>query len=798
MESSALWRLREKDGKLLRGTGRYVNDIKLPDMLYCALLPSPYPHAVIRKIDVSKALSKAGVVDVLTGEDAKKMMNPLPACADYRPFGWHWRLPEMYPLAVGKVRHVGEPVAAVAATDEYTAYDAVDLIQVDYQPLRPVLTIEEALREEAPLLYEEWGDNIQAHITFRFGDVVSAFAEADKVIKLRWREARQSGFPIEPRGAVAWYMRGENRLVLWSSTQAPSLAQTYIARALGIPTGNVKVIAPDIGGGFGNKLHWWLDLIACLLSIRTGRPVKLFETRRQNFLSQPHQRDVEWHVEAAVKNDGRVLGLKAKLLLDFGIEGTNRGSGAPCIVPASLSTPNAYKLKAIEIDAYGVVTNKSFYCAYRGYGKDKGVKMMERLMNRISIELGIPPEEVRFRNFIHKDEFPYKQITGYIYDSGDYHRVLQQALEKIDITYWRRRKEELKEEGKLIGIGIAFAVEPAGAAIPQSIYSGYEAARVRITPDGTVEVYTGMIEIGQGVKVAIAKAASEALGAKLSDVKVFAESSDYLGSGSYSSRGAIYGVGAVVKASKILRDRITRIVAHIWDARPEDVEVENSLIWLKPDPSKKMHLRELTMKLYHFPGQHRILNEQLIKEGVIPLDTTVSWFSPITAQDPTATYTTVSCSADVAVVEIDPETGAVKILRYVSVHDCGRVIDHEIVEGQVVGGVSQGIGAALYEELVYDEAGNLITSSFADYLIPSAVEMPNVELYHIETPSPFTELGSKGMAEGPAYSSTVAVVNAVEDALSVFGTYVDYIPLKPERIFKKIKNNIKRLGGETI
>ncbi len=786
-DEAALWRLREKDRKLVKGAALYVDDVKLPDMLYCAILPSPYAHARIKKIDVSKALAYPGVAAAITGHELKNMMNTLPACADYRVFGWHWRLPEIYPLAVDKARHVGEPVAAVAAIDKYIAYDAVELIDVEYEPLRPVLSIEDAIRPDAPLLYEEWGDNIQAHVRFRFGDVENVFAAADRIVKLRWREARQSGFPIEPRGVVAWYKKDEDKLVLWSSTQAPSLGQTYIARALGMRSGNVKIIAPSIGGGFGNKLHWWFDLIACLLSMKTGKPVKLFESRTQNFLSQPHQRDVIWYAEAAVKNDGTILGLRAKLMIDYGIEGTNRGSGAPCIVPASLSAPNAYKLKAVDIDAYGIVTNKSFYCAYRGYGKDKGVKLMERLVNRISIELGIPPEEVRFRNFIHRDEFPYKQITGYIYDSGDYHRVLREALDKIGIDYWRREKEEAGKRNKLIGIGIAFAIEPAGAAIPQSIYSGYESARVRITPDGTVEVYTGMIEIGQGISVALAKAVAQSLGVSMLDVKVFAESSDYLGSGSYSSRGAIYGVGAVIKASRILRDRICRIMSHIWDARPEDVEIDDGIIRLRPDQARKISLKELTMQLYHFPGQHRMLNEELLREGVVPLDVTVSWFSPVTSKDPTATYTTVSSSADIAVVEVDAETGIVKIIKYVTVHDCGRVIDHEIVEGQVIGGVMQGIGAALYEELKYDEEGNLITSSFTDYLIPSSVEAPKIELYHVETPSPFTELGSKGMAEGPAYSSTAAVVNAVEDALQQFKAVVEEIPLTPERVRKLIK-----------
>ncbi|MDJ0270250.1 MAG: xanthine dehydrogenase family protein molybdopterin-binding subunit [Aigarchaeota archaeon] len=782
------WRLRERDLRLLTGRGRYINDIKLLDMLYCTVVGSRCPHAKIKRIDVSKARALNGVVAVLTGDMLKNIMKPLPPAADYRAFGWHWRLVETYPLAVDKVRFVGEPVVAIAAVDEYTAADAAELVEIEYEPLKPVVNPLEAMKPESPLLYEEWGDNIQAHIRFRFGDVAAAFAKADRIIKVRWREARQSGFPIEPRGIVAQYNAGEKTITVWSSTQSPALGQLYIAKALGMPTSSVRVFAPDIGGGFGNKLHWWLDLIPCLLSMKTGKPVKLFETRYQNFLSQPHQRDVVWNAEAAVRNDGRILALRALLVIDYGVEGTNKGTGAPSIVPASLSTPNAYKLEAVDIDAYGVVTNKSFYCAYRGYGKDKGVKLMERVMQRISVELGIPPEEVRFRNFIQPSEFPYKQVTGYVFDSGNYPETLRRALELLDIGWWRKRQEELRREGRYIGIGVVFAVEPAGAAIPNSFYSGYESARVSITADGSVEVYTGMLDIGQGSSVAIAQAVSETLGVPISWVKVFSGSSDYLGSGTYASRGAVYGVGAVIKASRILRERLTRIMAHLWDARPEDVEIANGELVLKPEPERRIRLDELAQKLYHFPGQHRLLSEELLREGVVPLDVTVSWFSPITSKDPTATYTTVSCSADIAVVEVDAETGEVKILKYVTVHDAGRVINHQIVEGQVVGGVAQGIGGALYEELIYNEDGLLTTASFADYLMPSALEMPSVEMSHVETPSPFTELGSKGMSEGPAYSSTVAIANAVEDALTPFGVAVEEIPLTPERVRRLIKH----------
>ncbi len=780
------WRYREREGRYVTGRGRYINDIEMPNTLYCAIIGSTYPHARIKKVDVSKAKKCPGVVATLTGEEVVKMMNPLPANADYRPLGWHWRIPKVYPLAVDKVRFIGEPVAAIAATDKYAAADAAELVEVEYEPLPPVLDALSAMKRGAPLLYEDWGDNIQAHVEFKFGDIDGTFARADRIIKFEWREGRESGFPIEPRGALAYYDRESDTLTLWSSTQSPVLAQRYISKALNIPSGNVKVFAPDIGGGFGNKLHWWIDLIPCLLSMKTGRPVKFFESRYQNFLTQPHQRDVIWNAEVAITNDGKVLGLKARLIVDYGVEGTNRGAGASSIVPASLSTPNAYKLEAVYVDAYGVVTNKSFYCAYRGYGKDKGIKLMERIMNLISRELGIPPEEVRYRNFIQPNEFPYRQISGYVYDSGNYPELLRKALQYVGIDEWRRRQEELRKEGKYIGIGVAFTVEPAGGAIPYCIFSGFENVRMRITSDGIAEVFTGTTDIGQSSITTIAQVTSSILGLKISDVKVFTGSSDYLGSGPWSSRGAVYGLSAVAKAAKILRDRILTVVAQMWEVKPEELTIEDSVVFIKSEPTKRINIKDLCEMLYYFPGQHKVLKGDLLLRGLVPFDVSVSWFSPLTAKDSKITYTTYCSSADIAIVDVDIDTGMVKILRYVTVHDAGKLINPEIVEGQVHGGVAQGIGGALYEELVYNEEGQLLTTSYSTYLIPSAMEIPNIEVHHMETPSPFTELGTKGMGEGPIIGSKVAVVNAVEDALSPFNVVITKTPVTPEYLLKLI------------
>lgn len=554
-------------------------------------------------------------------------------------------------------------------------------------------------------------------------------------------------------------------------------------------TGKIKVIAPDIGGGFGNKINFSLEVLACVLSRLCNRPIKLVENRFHNIVMGPHQRDVMWEVEAAVTNSGVLLGLKARLFVDLGVEGTVRGCGAPSIIPAALTSPGAYKVKAIDVEAIGVVTNKSFYDAYRGYGKDKGAKMIERLIDRIAVELGLQPEEIRYRNFIQPDEFPYQQITGYVYDCGNYAECLSKALKLLNVAEWRTKQAELRKKGEYIGIGMSLTLEPAGGAIPHSIYSGYESARVRVSEDGTIEVYSGWTEIGQGSLITMAKVAADTIGVKIDDVKIHTGSSDYMGSGPYASRGIIYGAGAVVKAARLVKERLIEIAAHMLECNTADLEISNSEIYVKEDKARRITLKELCRSVY-YRGQQKTLNTKLMRGGVVPIDVTVSWFSPLTAEKLT-TYTTVSASADGCIVEVDVETGEVRILKYVTVHDCGKIINHELVEGQVYGGLAQAIGAALYEEIVYDDKGAILTSSFTDYLIPSAKEMgfPIISDY-VETPSPFTELGAKGVGEASAYSGAVTIANAVEDALRPFGVTVDSIPITPEKIKKWLRGRI--------
>ena len=770
----------KRERRLVSGEGFYVDDIELPNMAHCIFVGSSYAHAKIKSIDVSRALRLNGVLTIITGKEVVGIMDPLPATSDYGAIGWHWRIPKVYPLAVDRIRYQGEPVAAIIAESPVIALDAADLIDIECEPLPPVVNVSEAMQPSSPLVYEEWEDNIQVHIEFNFGDVDAVFKEADRILKVSWHENRVSAFPIEARGCIASYDRMTGMLNMWSSTQAPFLGQQYISRVLRLPTSKVRIIAADVGGGFGNKLNWWKDTVVGLGSIITGRPVKWVESKRELFLTGPHNRDVTWDGEVAVKDDGSILGVKAKFVKDLGVEGTNRGSAAMGIVPACCAVPNAYRLKGLKIDAYGVVTNKSTYGAYRGYGKDKGIKFMERIMQVVSRELNIKPEQIRLKNFIQPHEFPYKQISGYVYDSGDYSTVLRNALKLGEVDLWREKQRQARKQGKYIGVGVAFTVEPAGVAAPHCIYSGLTQARVRITSDGLVEVESDQTEIGQGSDITRAKVVANILGVKIDDIEVKRGTSDMPG-GVYSSRGAVYPMSALARAAKELKARLIKLAGHFLNEEPAHIDIMDGVFHSRKDPTRRMTLKELADCAYFHPGPRALPQDMQAKHEIL-LDVSTSWFSPNTAQNPTSTYTTYCSGADIAVVDVDVETGGVSILKYAQVHDAGTLLDKDVVEGQILGGIVQGIGEALSEELVYNNNGELLSDSYADYVMPTAQDSPDIVVGHVETPSPFTELGSKGMGEAPIIGSKVAIINAIEDALSPFKIRVAESPATRERV----------------
>jgi len=781
-----------REQRILSGKGRFIDDLELPNMAYCVFIGSPYAHAKIKRIEVNKAQKKAGILAILIGEDLVKRTEPLPALSDFsgRP-GWLWRTPRIYPLAVEKVRFHGEPVAAIIAETPSLALEAAEAVEVEYEPLPLVLNAVEAMQEGTPLVYEEWGDNIQLQTVFNFGDVGKAFQEADRILKVSWRENRTSGFPLEARGCLAAYEPMTETLNTWGSYQCPFRAQHYISHVLRLPQTNVRVVASDIGGGFGNKINPWKYTVVCLAAILTGRPVKWQESAREFFLTGPHQRDVRWEGEVAIKNDGRILGIKARFIQDLGVEISNRDYAAPSIVAACSSVPNAYRLQGLRIEAYGIVTNKSFYGAYRGFGKDKGAKFMERIMDLVSKECNLNPAALRLKNFIQPHEFPYKQISGLVYDSGNYPAVMHAALKVAEVDSWRKKQEELREKGQYIGIGMAFVVEPAGIAAPNARFSGLVQARVRITPDGLVEVYSDRTEIGQGAEKTNTLVVSQILGVKAEEIVIKPVTSDVIGMGPISSRGAVYSVSALVRAAKGVKDIVVKYASAFFQDDPKNIRLEDGRIYSLKNPENSLSFRELADRFYFRPGPRGLPKEMQLNHETL-LDVSASWYSPISAENPTTSYTTFSSSADLALVEVDSETGVTKIWKYIHVHDAGKIISPEIVDGQIYGGIVQGIGEALSEELIYNERGELSTDSYTDFVIPTAVDAPDIVIRHLETPSPYTELGTKGMGESPIISSKAAIISAIEDALSPFRVRILEAPATRERIRRWIRNSPAR------
>lgn len=780
--------IREK--RIISGKGQFADDLDFPGMAHLVFVGSPHAHALIREIDVQPAMAVPGVLTVITGKEVKAHTRPLPVQANFKSKGWTWRLAHVYAMPSDKVRWHGEPVAAVIAEDENTARKAAEKVKVTYDPLPVTVDAGQALEPGAPRLYDDWEDNKQVHLIFDFGDPDTAFEQADQVMHISTREGRVTGLPIEGRGCVAHYDQKRDTLEMWGSFQTPYLSRHNIAATLGMPEVKVKINAVDIGGAFGLKIHAWKENLVALASKLTGRYVKWFEPQKDFIVTGPHQRDVSWEGDVAFNNDGTFMGVKATVTHDLGVESTNKGIAALSIFPACSAVPNMYHWKGMHIEGIGAVTNKSFYCAYRGYGKDKGIKFIEHAINRIARKLRMTPEEIRLKNYIQPDEFPFHQINKYVYDSGDYPAVLNKALDMADISDLRRRKDEGLFEGRYLGVGVISAIEPAGVAVPNCQMGGITQARVQITGDGSVEVHSDRTEIGQGSEASHAIIVSDILGCRRADVLVKPVTSDYIGQGPLSSRGAVYPASAVAKAAKILKKKVCRCAATFLNVSEDQLVLGGGEIRVKDSPDKKLTYPELAEKTLYFPGP-RGLPEDMLEQHDHLLDVTATWYSPTTPSSGSS-YTSFCSSADVAFVEVDIATGMTRVLKYVHVHDAGTIIDKQIVDGQIHGGIVQGIGEALSERLDYDENGRLLTSSFSTYLIPTAVEAPDIQVAHIETPSPFTETGSKGMGEAPIIGSKAVILAAIEDALSPFDIEVNTSPATPERVRQWVVEAQKR------
>ncbi|MFY9528935.1 MAG: xanthine dehydrogenase family protein molybdopterin-binding subunit [Candidatus Acidiferrales bacterium] len=756
---------RKEDPRLIQGLAHYVDDIQLPGMHYMAVVRSPHAHARIRSVDVSKAVTAPSVVLALTGEDLRGVIANVPCAA---------QIPDMKPairpvLAYEKVRFVGEPVAIVVATDRYAVRDAMDLIEVDYEPLPAVVDPEKAIAKGATLLYEQFSDNIAYRWQLEGGEVDKAFKAADKIVKERMVNQRLIPVAMEPRGVVADYKVGEKQLTVWSSTQIPHLLRTQIAAMLSVPEYSVHLITPEVGGGFGSKLNVYAEeALVAHLAMRLGKPVKWIETRRENFQNTIHGRDEINYMELAVKRDGTILGMRCRIIADLGAYYQLLTPLVPTLT--GLMMCGCYRIPAVRLEIIGALTNKMATDAYRGAGRPEATYFIERAMDLVAYDLKKDPIEVRRKNFPKPKEFPFATPTGVTYDSANYQRALELALKKADYAGLRREQAKLRKQGRYLGIGLSTYVEICAMGPSSAMPAGgWESGTVRIEPSGKVNVLTGSSPHGQGQETSFSQIAADMLGVSPDDVLVTHgdTASVPYGIGTFGSRATAVGGTAMYMCLEKLRDKLTKIAGHILGVEPEKLTFGDHRIFVKSDPSKSLAFGEVVGAAY---------TAKTLPPGVEPgLDAT-TFYEPTNFTFPFGTH--------VCVVEVDGETGEVRLVKYVAVDDCGNAINPLLVNGQVHGGIVQSVGQALLEEAVYDSEGQLITGELTDYALPRASDIPRMITARTVTPSPVNPLGVKGVGEAGTIGATPALVNAVVDALEPFGVRHVDLPVKRERIWK--------------
>src|SRR2546422_2064879 len=754
---------RKEDPRLITGTATYVDDIKMPGMHHACIVRSPHAAARIRSINTQPALGRPGVVAVFTGADVETV-GPVPCGASLPGL----RVPHHAILAKDRVYFVGHPVAVVVATDRYIAADAVDLIEVEYEPTQAVSDPEKAIAPGAPAVHPEWPDNIAFTYHQEGGEPEKAFAEAEVIIKQRITSQRLIPTAMETRGVVADYHSAEKNLTLWSSTQIPHLLRTLLAMMLGMPENRLRVITPEVGGGFGSKLNVYAEeALMGFVSMRIGKPVKWIESRRENFLCTIHGRGHVDYYEIAAKKDGTVLGLKLKLIQDLGAYHQLLTPAIPTL--SVLMMPGLYKFRNVIADIVGVFTNCVPTDAYRGAGRPEATHGIERMMDLLALELKMDPAEIRLKNFPRPDEFPYATATGLNYDSGDYAAPLKKALELVEYKKVREEQTEARKQGKWMGIGISTygeicAIGPS----PATPAGGWESATVKIEPSGKVTVMTGACPHGQGEETTFAQITAEELGRGLVDVLVILRDTAIVqyGIGTFGSRATAIGGTALYFALQDLKAKIKKFGAMLLES--EDVTFSAGQVTCNRT-GKSKSLQEIAGASY------RALK--------LPPETEPGLLATRFWEPPNFTF---PFGAHIVVSDIDGETGQIKIRRYVAVDDCGNMINPLLVDGQVHGGVAQGLGQALWEQVVYDDNGQLVTGELMDYAVPRAHMMPWIENDHTTTPSPVNPLGVKGVGEAGTIGCSPAVVNSVVDALSPLGVRHIDMPLTPEKIWKLI------------
>jgi len=762
---------RREDPRLITGQATYVDDIKLHGMLHMAVLRSPYGHARINSINTETARNHPGVLAVYTAEDLKGAVGNIAIAV---PLG---KIAEGMgnrgALAEGKVRFYGDPVAVVIADDRYTARDAKDLIEVDYEPLPAAIDIEKAMQPGAALLYEEFGTNVAFSMNPPTDEIDKVFeqtlADGGIVVKQRMVNQRVAPVPMETRGVVAEYRKSDKTLTVWSSSQIPHLLRNILGALVGLPQHQVRVIVPEVGGGFGCKLNIYPEeMVAAFATMKLGHPVKWIEDRSENLAATIHGRDQVDYVEVAATKEGKVTGLKVHGISDL---------GAYCqiftdVIMIAFGFPvscGAYDIPTIHLSADIVFTNKAPTDAYRGAGRPEATYVAERAIDLVAHELGKDPAEVRRLNFIQPDQFPYKSAAGAVYDTGNYEGALDKALEIAGYQNLRAEQAQKRAEGKLMGIGLSSYIEICGFGPKGSAPVGlYESARVRVEQGGTVMVYTGSSPHGQGEETTFAQIVAEEFSIPIESVMIMHGDTDSTpeGRGTYGSRTTAVGGSAVYNATQRLKEKMKQIASHMLEASASDVTLEDGKFSVAGSPQKSVAFAEVA-------ATANLSNT--LAPGIEPgLETTV-FFEPDSCVFPFGTH--------VCVAEIDKGTGNVEIKRFIAVDDCGRQLNPMIVEGQVHGGIAQGIGQALIEGVIYGEDGQLLTATLTDYALPIAPELPDFETDSTVTLTTVNPLGVKGVGEAGTIGSTPAVANAIADALGV--AHVD-MPFTPEKMWKII------------
>jgi len=776
---------RREDPRLITGKATYTDDLQLPGMAYAQIVRSPHAHARITRLDVEAARRYPGVVAVYTGRDLQGVLNPIPTA---------WLIPNSdlktppHPaLAVDTVRYVGDGVAVVVAEDRYTARDAAGLIEVDYEPLPAVVDQVKAVEQsDAPQLHAEAPRNVAFTWVLASGDADKAFQEAERdgvIVSQGFINQRLIPNAMEPRSVVARYNSGSGELTVWYTTQNPHIARLLMSVVTGIPEQKVRIIAPEVGGGFGSKIPFYPDeAIVAFCARHTGRPVKWTEDRRENYLTTIHGRDHVTDLDVAARKDGTITAVRGKTWANLGAYLSTAAPGIPTILHGLMLT-GCYTIPNVSYKVVGVFTNTAPVDAYRGAGRPEATYLIERMMDCLAARLGLDPADVRRRNFIPPDRFPYTTATGLTYDSGNYEPALDKALEAIEYSRIREDQKKGPKNGRYLGVGLSTYTEICGmgpsAVVGSTGFQGglWESAVVRLHPTGKATVFTGTSPHGQGEETTFAQIVADELGLPIDDIDVVHGDTGAgpMGWGTYGSRTTVVGGGAIALAARRVREKAAKIAAHLLEAAEGDLVFDQGRFFVRGSPDRAKTIQEATLQAYLAWN---------LPPGVEPSMEASAFYDPSNFTFPFGTH--------VAVVKVNAETGEIEFRRYVAVDDCGKVINPLIVDGQVHGGIVQGVAQALWEGAVYNTEGQLLTGSMADYAVPKAHMFPTFRTDRTETPSPHNPLGVKGVGETGTIASTPAVVNAVIDALRPFGIMHLDMPLTPERVWTAIHGKSRR------